>query len=177
MVQVGSFHGKSAIIQAMVLDQNGYSETPLLCIDSWTGKLDMLLFRSERHKDFGLEGFIEGRSASSWQFMLNVQFQIVQEKVGSQHIVPLTATSVVGARFLFALGLTPDIVYLDSSHEADETFTELTLYYHVLASGGVIFGDNFSWDGVQHDVLRFAAKKGIGVKASGQAWMLQKPHR
>ena len=34
------------------------------------------------------------------------------------------ATSTVGARWLAAKGLSPDLIFLDSAHEADETFLE-----------------------------------------------------
>merc|ERR1712217_740090 len=100
---------------------------------------------------------------SYWQFMLNVRSQIDEGKIGPKHIIPLAVTSVVGARYFMALGATPDIVYLDSAHEADETYAELTLYYSVLAEGGVIFGDDFSWDSVRNDVQRFAAEHGLKV--------------
>jgi len=175
MVEVGSFHGHSAILQARVLDQLGFEETPLLCIDPWTGDLGMLLYRDDWDKKLTPGELADGRSTSYWQFMINVHSQVRQGLIKPKHILPLAVTAVVGARFLAALALTPDVIYLDSAHEVDETFTELTLFYHVLAAGGVIFGDDFSWDSVQHDVKRFSSMKGLELKTDGVTWMLQKP--
>merc|ERR1719324_129154 len=99
--------------------------------------------------------------------MLNMRLNIIEQKnIGPKHIIPLVATSIVGARFLMALGLTPDTIFLDSAHEVDETFMELTLYYNVLAEGGVIFGDDISWESVHHDVTRFALKHGLKLMTS-----------
>jgi len=95
--------------------------------------------------------------------------------MGPKHIVPLAITSTVGARYLLALGLTPDLVYLDSAHEKDETFTEITMYYSLLAEGGVLFGDDFSWKSVSDDVKRFAARNELEIDLFGTAWMLKKP--
>jgi len=50
-----------------------------------------------------------------------------------------------------------DIVYLDSAHEAGETFMELNLYYDLLKKGGVIFGDDYKvFPAVRKDVDLFS---------------------
>lgn len=174
-VEVGSFHGHSAILQAKILDKHGHVETPLLCIDPWTGDLGMLLFRDDWDKKLTPGELADGRSTSYWQFMLNVQSEIKERRIGPKHIIPLAVTSVVAARYLMALKITPDVIYLDSAHEADETFTELLLYYNVLAKGGIIYGDDFSWESVHHDVTRFAEMKGLKLVNNGVTWYIQKP--
>lgn len=174
-VEVGSFHGHSAIMQAKMLDKNGFTDTPLLCIDPWTGDLGMVLFRDDWEKKLTPGEIQDGRSTSYFQFMLNVKQQIEQKAVGPKHIVPLAVTSVVGARFLMAVGLTPDTIYLDSAHEIDETYTELTLFFSVLAKGGVIMGDDFTWESVSHDVKRFCRKHNLKLINEGVTWMIKKP--
>ena len=42
---------------------------------------------------------------------------------------------------------------------------ELRLYYDVLAPGGILFGDDFSWPGVKSDVLTFVGEMGFGKQA------------
>ena len=37
-------------------------------------------------------------------------------------------SSVIGARWLQATGFTPNLIYLDSAHEIDETYYELCLH-------------------------------------------------
>merc|ERR1712150_70693 len=95
--------------------------------------------------------------------------------IGPRHIIPLAVSSIVGARYMIALQLSPDIIYLDSAHEKDETFTELTLYYSVLAPGGILYGDDLTWASVSHDVNRFAVEKNLVLETDGNTWMLQKP--
>merc|ERR1719221_2378696 len=43
IVEAGSMHGGSAIKMAMELDKRGLTEVPILCIDPWTGDLNMWL--------------------------------------------------------------------------------------------------------------------------------------
>lgn len=174
-VEVGSFHGHSAILQAKKLDEKKFIDTPLLCIDPWTGDLGMLLFRDDWDKKLTPGELADGRSTSYWQFMLNVKSQIEKNNIGPKHIIPMAVTSIVGARYLIAVGLTPDMIYLDSAHEFDETFTELTLYFHTLAAGGVIYGDDFLWEAVAHDVKRFADRQQLQLFTEGNQWFLQKP--
>ena len=50
----------------------------------------------------------------------------------------------------------PDVIYLDSAHEVEETLIEVKLAYSVLKPYGILFGDDWAWDGVRHDVVKFA---------------------
>ena len=47
-------------------------------------------------------------------------------------VIPLRVSSIVGARMLKVLNYEIDFVYVDSAHEAGETFMELMLYHDVL---------------------------------------------
>ncbi len=50
----------------------------------------------------------------------------------------------------------PDVVYLDSAHEEGETLVELRTAWRITRPGGVLFGDDWAWEGVRNDVFRFA---------------------
>jgi predicted O-methyltransferase YrrM len=81
----------------------------------------------------------------------------------NSQIVPLVCTSIVGLKLINRLrnenriSKSPNVIYLDSAHEADETFLELKNCWDVLDNGGVIFGDDWSWDAVRNDVKKFSA--------------------
>jgi hypothetical protein len=45
---------------------------------------------------------------------------------------------------------------LDSAHEPDETLLELRLCWGLLEDGGILLGDDWGWDAVRNDVLRFS---------------------
>eukprot|EP00927_Polykrikos_kofoidii_P013421 TRINITY_DN15852_c0_g1_i2.p1 TRINITY_DN15852_c0_g1~~TRINITY_DN15852_c0_g1_i2.p1 ORF type:complete len:310 (+),score=44.64 TRINITY_DN15852_c0_g1_i2:294-1223(+) len=162
VVEVGSFHGHSATVMAKVLDQLSLQATPILCIDPFGG--DVNIWRRYK-KDKTVKSWTtirDGRMLIYDQFMVNVRHSI-RNGISSRHIIPFVTTSTVGARWLDAMGYTPDIIFLDSAHEEHETFMEIALYYRVLLPGGILFGDDLGWPAVKRDVYRFVdeqAKRG-----------------
>ncbi|CAD7938693.1 unnamed protein product [Amoebophrya sp. A120] len=162
IVEVGSFQGHSAVLMGSILDAIGLAEVPILCIDPWTGDLNTW---ANKDHDVEVQHWMspvrDGRFLLFDHFMTNVQFKISRH-LSPLHILPFHATSMVGGRFLKAMKWHPDVIFLDSSHEAHETLLELKLYYEVLAPGGILFGDDFSWPGVKNDVLTFVAEMGWG---------------
>lgn len=158
-----------------VLDKNGLRQTPLLCIDPWIGDLGELFYRENWEKHIAPGEITYGRSTAYYQFMLNIKQQIETGEIASKHIIPMPVASTIGARCLAALNITPDVVYLDSAHEKDETFTGLSLYFHRLTEGGVIFGDDYTWDGVKANVGRFSARNNLKLELVGHSWILKKP--
>ena len=71
----------------------------------------------------------------------------------------VSVTSVTAARWLEARKFMPQLVFLDSAHEPDETYIELCLYWNLLPSGGILMGDDLFWDAVREDVLRFIMER------------------
>ena len=67
----------------------------------------------------------------------------------TEHVLPLVAPSLMGARVLDYLRLSVDVLYLDSAHELRETFMELTAYWPLIRPGGVLLGDDFNWRAVR----------------------------
>lgn len=154
IVEVGSLHGQSAIQMGTVLDKLGLETVPILCIDPFTGDLNMW---ASHRTDASVDRWTDvqdGRMMTFDQFMVNVRFAITRS-LGSRHILPLAATSTVGARWLETFGYTPDLIFLDSAHEEHETFLEISLFFNVLLPGGILFGDDYGWPAVQRDVRRF----------------------
>ena len=91
-------------------------------------------------------------------------------------VVPLRLSSVTGARLVYAMQYTVDVIYLDSAHEFGETFVELSMYWETLKPGGVLMGDDYDWASVKHDLDLFVQMKGIGpLQFDSGAWFLAKP--
>lgn len=173
IVEAGSMHGGSAIRMAMELDKRGYKEVPMLCIDPWTGDLNMWLNKIVwEHLDVR-----HGRATTYDQFVLNVRKAITDGKISPHHINPFPVSSIVGARWLQATGFTPNIIYLDSAHEIDETYYELCLYWHLLKPGGILMGDDYGWLAVRTDVDRFVKDKKLKLNMFGvyYNWWIKKP--
>merc|ERR1712139_192288 len=147
IVEVGSLHGHSAVQMSTVLGELGLVDVPVLCIDPFTGDANMW---AKWQEDLSVRGWVnikDGRMTVFDQFMANVQFA-VSRSVGRHHILPFHATSTVGARWLWEVGYTPDLIFLDSAHEEHETFMEIAFYYSILVPGGIIFGDDYGWEAV-----------------------------
>eukprot|EP00434_Breviolum_minutum_P007474 symbB.v1.2.006595.t2/scaffold393.1/size213714/8 len=160
IVEVGSLHGHSAIQMASVLDKLQMTEVPILCIDPFTGDTNMWASYQQDASVGGWVKIIDGRMTVFDQFMANVQFA-VNRSVSKYHILPFQATSTVGARWLAQKGYAPDLIFLDSAHELDETFLELSLYFNLLQPGGILFGDDYGWPAVKKDVERFVEQHNL----------------
>jgi len=166
-LEVGSFVGNSAITTAQTLKELGLT-TGVVCIDPFTGVVDMwatrkalrtvLRLREQRSLSDGLLVMDEfGHSRIYEMFLANVR--------GSGHqdvVMPIRISSISGMRLLRdlhrdgRLTLLPQVIYLDSAHEPNETLLEVREAWKTLQAPGILFGDDWSWPGVRQDVTIFA---------------------
>ncbi len=167
IIEVGTWKGGSALQMAGVLEEAGMPGT-ILCIDTWLGALEFWtdLDDPDRHLSLRLD---HGWPTVYYQFLANVCHRGFQRR-----IVPFPQTSATAALWLRASGLRGDLIYLDGSHEEEDVYQDVLDYWEVLADGGTLFGDDYSWDGVRLAVERFAREKGLRVTFMADKWLLQK---
>jgi hypothetical protein len=154
IVECGSMLGGSAIRMANALkDLNKSNE--IICIDPFTGDVNMWDWeKTNVWKFLRLEN---GIPTIYKRFLANCKFGGFE-----QTIFPINSTTSVGIKLLQRLysqgriTSLPNYIYLDSAHEKDETFIELTLCWNCILGGGIVFGDDWSWDAVREDVLKFS---------------------
>jgi len=164
-VEVGSFIGSSAVVLGDMLKQNN---GVLLCIDTWCGDINMWLmseFTDTMNKTDGNPKIYD-------YFMLNMKKNNL-----INNVVPLRVSSIVGARMLKVLKYDIDFIYLDSAHEAGETFMELMLYHEILKDKGVLFGDDYhGFPAVKYDVDLFCKYYNyeLTFTGDGDTWIIQK---
>lgn len=73
-------------------------------------------------------------------------------------VVPIVQTSVLAGRFLQWAKVRAQFIYIDASHDADDVFADMALYFPLLDAGGsVLVGDDFTWPSVQAGVAKFVA--------------------
>lgn len=165
VIEVGSWMGLSAVNLATSLKQQGLTNSSLVCIDTWLG--------SEEHwRDPELRKHMElenGFPTFYKRFMTN----IVKAECESM-VVPLPMPSQIAAKYLKAYSLKADLIYIDGSHEQKDVYDDLTAYWDLLAPGGAIFGDDWTWDSVSNAVKAFCAGEGVPYHVHEINWILRK---
>ncbi len=150
-LELGSMLGGSAIRVADIVKSRGAS-TEIVCIDPFTGDVNMWAWEQPFRKanEWLFLRLENGRPTIYDRFLANVS------AAGHADIIlPIAATSIVGIKLLrrlaseSRLSCLPDVIYLDSAHEPDETFLELQNCWELLKPGGVLIGDDWDWSAVQ----------------------------
>ncbi|MGY3858733.1 class I SAM-dependent methyltransferase [Aeromonas intestinalis] len=154
IIEVGSFCGASACFIAEYIKKNNIPAL-IICVDTWCGDINMWLK--------GSFNSIMGTSSGQPKLFENFISTVRKYKM-DDIVIPLRVSSVVAARMIEVLKYKVDMVYLDSAHEAGETFMELNLYYGLLKKGGVIFGDDYNiFPAVKNDVDLFSCFIGQAI--------------
>lgn len=159
IIECGSMLGGSAIRMAETLKNNNKS-TEIICVDPFTGDVNM--WDWEKNGGCGNGGWrflrLENGIPTIYKrFLANCKYSGFENK-----ILPINATTSVGIKLLERLfiqkrtTLLANYIYLDSAHEKDETFIELSLCWNYLINNSILFGDDWAWEGVREDVIKFS---------------------
>lgn len=168
-VEVGSFLGNSAITTAETLKALNAS-TGIVCIDPFTGMWSMWSYRKQFRDHFSL-GRRESQTVADGMLLMDefghsriyeVFLANIRASGHEDIVMPIRISSISGLRLLRKLheqGRTdtlPQVIYLDSAHEPNETLLEIRDAWTTLQAPGLVFGDDWSWPGVRQDVSTFA---------------------
>jgi hypothetical protein len=154
IVECGSMLGGSAIRMATTLKNNN-NPSEIVCIDPFTGDVNM--WDWERNGGWKFLRLENGIPTIYKRFLANCKYGGFEDK-----ILPINATTSVGIKLLQRLfsqqriTSLPNYIYLDSAHEKDETFIELSLSWNCLVNNGILFGDDWGWEAVREDVTKFS---------------------
>jgi hypothetical protein len=154
IVECGSMLGGSAIRIAETLKKNN-KNSEIICIDPFTGDVNM--WDWERNNGWKFLRLENGIPTIYKRFLANCKYNGYENK-----ILPINCTTSVGIKLLQRLfhqnriSKLPNYIYLDSAHEKDETFLELSLCWNCLVDNGILFGDDWGWDAVRDDVIKFS---------------------
>jgi hypothetical protein len=168
VIDVGVWKGDSTIYLAELLRKHSVNGT-VIAIDTFLG--------SAEHWDrespvFGLIPRSHGTPLLYEQFLSNVVRLGVSDRV-----VPLRLTSTGASILLGRLGIQAGLIHIDASHEYEDVLRDARSYWHVLAPGGYLIGDDYSqaWPGVIKAVDEFAAEKGTPLSLRFPKWLIKKP--
>lgn len=157
-LEIGSMIGGSAIKVGNIIKDKKLP-TEIVCIDPFTGDVNMWDWERELNlkNQWKFLNIHNGQPTIYERFLDNVKFSNKDDI-----ILPLRMTSIVGMKLLARLyiqgrlNILPQVIYLDSAHEPQETFLELGVAWSILESKGILCGDDWEWDSVRNDVEKFS---------------------
>lgn len=166
IVEVGSFVGESAIHMAKLIKARGRN-CAILCVDTWYAGYDHWLGAREKIQ------MHFGRPDLYYKFMANVIANNCQDV-----IVPLAMDSIGAARVIKWLGLVPQLIYVDASHEEGDVLRDYEAYWTLLPTGGGMLVDDLTgwFPGVVADWKRFTEAHSLTpVIVEGEKALVVKP--
>ena len=169
IVEVGTWKGQSAINMAKVV-KDSTIDCKIFCIDTWLGSIEFITTMKDTPERNLL--YKNGYPQVYYQFLSNVIHNECEDI-----ITPIPNTSVNGAKFLKFNKISPDLIYLDASHEEEDVYNDLTHYFTLLKPSGTIFGDDFSenWPGLKSSVIKFAKENQLKLDVfENNYWILNK---
>jgi hypothetical protein len=167
IIEVGTWKGASALEMAAAIRDLGLP-TRIICVDTWLGALEFWTDQKDPERYLSLQ-LRHGYPAVYYQFLANVCHKGFQEQ-----IVPFPQTASTAALWFRSFGISADMIYVDASHEEEDVYQDLCNYWEVVSDGGILFGDDYSWDGVRLAVHRFAKEEGREVTFVSDKWVLRK---
>jgi hypothetical protein len=167
IIEVGTWKGASALEMAAATRDFNLS-TQIVCVDTWLGALEFWLDHSDPERYLSLQ-LRNGYPTVYYQFLANVCHKGMQ-----QSIIPFPQTASTAAVWFRKEGVTAEMIYVDASHEEEDVYQDLSSYWEIVADDGIIFGDDYSWDGVRLAVERFAKEEKRQVKFIADKWIIRK---
>lgn len=139
ILEIGSWLGASALFMAENTDAH------ILCLDTWLGALEMWddRFGPERKEALRLKN---GYPTIYQEFLSNVVRARKQDQ-----ITPMPMPSSIGLRLLSGWNISPDLIYIDASHEKADVMQDIRL--SMALRPRIICGDDYhNWEGVRKAV-------------------------
>ena len=168
IIEVGTWKGGSALTLADHVERLGL-DAEIICVDTWLGALEMWTDQEDAGR-FGSLGLKHGYPTLYYQFLANVC------RAGRQaRITPFPIPSVTAAQWFSLRDVRADLIYIDGSHEEEDVYQDLVSYWDLVRPGGVLFGDDWSWDGVRLAVQRFAKENALAITHRHDKWELKRP--
>lgn len=169
IIEVGTWKGQSAITMGRIVKEFNLNTT-IHCVDTWLGAVEFWTNLNDT-KERDLKMF-NGYPQIYYQFLSNVVHNNL-----SNIILPFPNTSENGYRYFKYNKVSAQLIYIDASHEEDDVYKDLNLYYELLENDGIIFGDDYQsgWPGVINSVNKFSKEKNINLEIKdNNFWILKK---
>lgn len=170
IIEVGTWKGKSAIIMGNILKNKGIN-AKIICIDTWLGAPEFWKDNKQEKESNDTSRFLyrkNGYPTVYYTFISNVKLNKLED-----YIIPFPISSIQGANVLQHYKILADVIYIDASHEKGDVYNDISAFHKLLKKGGIMFGDDYSWPGVIHDVDKFSSEKNINKTITGRLWEIK----
>ncbi len=134
VLELGSFRGLSGKFLAELLEPGDH----LICIDHWLG--------SEEH-----------HRREDWRELLSTLHQVFLRNLWDyrNQLIPMRTTTHDGLRELRKLGIHPDVIYVDASHDEESVYQDVTDCMTFFPEAEIC-GDDWPQHSVRTGVVRAA---------------------
>jgi len=165
IIEVGTWKGASAINMANHTKRLNL-KTDIYCVDTWLGAEEFWTSL----KDYEDRNLVvkNGYPQIYYQFLSNVF-----HSNNTDIIIPVPNTSFIGSKILKHMGVRAQLIYIDGSHEYEDVITDIRCYKELLDDGGIIFGDDFGYHGVNRAVRERLPQNEIEIY-NNNWWIHQK---
>lgn len=145
IVELGSWLGGST---RFMLDHA--SQATIIAVDHWRGSVEHYKNSHWAHK---LPKLYETFLVNCWQY--------------KDRLIPMRTTTLEGLQEIAALGLQPDLIYLDAAHEYEAVFADLEMAFKLFPKT-ILVGDDWSWPSVRQAVIDFARHYNLKIIAQDE---------
>lgn len=138
IIEVGSWHGQSAITMAKKVKELGLG-TKIYCVDTWLGALEFMGASNKLNQPVDSSRDlqqIDGYPNVYYTFLKNIRDAEVDDV-----ITPIPQTSLIAARWFKRNGITADLIYIDASHDAEDVALDVMNYRDICTD--TMFGDDY----------------------------------
>ncbi len=170
ILELGTWKGQSCFSMLEAASKINL-DTQIICVDTWLGSLEMLTLEppsNTKSDTIFVEEFIKQRDTLRKNGYPGVYFQFLSNCVHlgySNRVFPIPNTTSVGIKFLKSLDIHPDMIYVDASHDYEDSTRDIRDSWDLLSPGGVMFGDDYnSWWGVEKSVDEFAENNNVKIE-------------
>lgn len=158
IIEVGSWHGQSAITMAKVVKELGL-DTKIYCVDTWLGALEFMDAKNDDTRDLHKK---DGYPQVYYKFLQNIRDNNVDDI-----IIPVPQTSRIASMWFKEHKATAELIYIDASHEYEDVKDDIINYLPLCT--GVMFGDDFNNN--QFPGVKQAVKEVLGEIEGGNFWV------
>lgn len=166
VVEIGVWKGGSVITLAKTLKKAGIDGV-VIAIDTWLGSSEHWL-----RGDFASLRVETGYPQMHHTFMSNIIDEGLED-----YVLPLPLDSLNAHQVLSKRGLQADLIHIDAGHDHRSVSSDITAWWQLLRSGGILIGDDYSpsWPGVLQAFDEFVALHGLPLEHKSNKCRLVKP--